>query len=588
VPDALAASVTVGTIVRVRLHGRRVRGWVVADHVESELAPEKLQPLLTVSSAGPPAAVVTLCQSVAFRCAGPVGAPLRSASPPNNVAPDSIAAGPSPLRLPALDEPASDVDRAADELAARDAVVLRWPPLYDRRRLVAQLLASEGSTIVVTADGTRAAAFQDWLAARGTRAVLLHSDAAAAARTNAWRTAAAGSCVVVGGRSAALAPVPDLAAVVLLDDGDEALQEERSPTWNARDVLFERAASAGARTYVVSPAPTAVTVHRAASEAAPARAVEADGWPRVDVVDRRDEPPGLGHLGDRLVAAVQSAANGGHPSVLVLNRRGGVRLLRCATCHELTRWDAHGRLMVADDRVADAVAPIGQRPGFCAHCGGTRLVELRGGVQRLAAALSARVPGVEVAVVDAGVARVPADAAVVVGTEAVLHRDEVRRRRPSLVAFVDFDAELHAPRYRAAEQALWLVVRAAHMLVGADRSASRVLLQTHDPEHVVVWAALHGDPHLVTAEELERRAAFGLPPFAALAEVRGNAEALAAAADRLAAIERPGTGISIDLTEQRLVVRAPEADVLARALAAAAEAARPHGGVRVTADPPRI
>ena len=94
-------------------------------------------------------------------------------------------------------------------------------------------------------------------------------------------------------------------------------------------------------------------------------------------------------------------------------------------------------------------------------------------------------------------------------------------------------------------------------------------------------------------DELERRAAFGLPPFGALAEVRGAGEALAAAADALAAIEKPAeqeefTGITVDLTAQRLLVRAPEAGVLARALERAVAAGRAHGGVRVAADPPRI
>ncbi len=564
-----------------------MRGWVVDDGVEAAVAIDRLQPLLTVSSAGPPAEVVELCRSVAYRCAGPLAAVLRSASPPNNVAPDSIVhrAG-EQSGVPAVDPPKSDVDRAADELAS-DPVsavrAIRWPPLLDRRRLVAQLLAARGSTIVVTADGKRAAAFHRWLAARGTRAVLLHSDVAASARTDAWRVAAGGGCVIVGGRSAVFAPVPDLACGILLDDGDEALQEERSPTWHARDVLFERLAGAGARGYLVSPAPSAVSVHAATAVDAPPESVEQGGWPRVEVVDRRDDPPGLGLLSDRLVDAVQSAAGASRPSVLVLNRRGGVRLLRCATCGELTRWDAQGRVLGADVPVVEG----GVRPRFCVHCGGTRLSERRGGVQRLAATLGARVPGAGVAVVDASVAAVP-DVPVIVGTEAVLHRDEVRRRRPGLVAFVDFDAELHAARYRAAEQALWLVVRAAHALAGSDRSTSRVLLQTHDPDNVVVRAAVRGAPYLVTDAELERRALFGLPPFGALAEVRGSADALAAAADAVAAIDKPGAGISVDVTEPRLLLQAPESAVLARALAFAIDAARPHGGVRVAYDPPRI
>ena len=42
VPDGMADAVRVGTIVRVPLHGRRVRGWVVADDVLPETAPERL------------------------------------------------------------------------------------------------------------------------------------------------------------------------------------------------------------------------------------------------------------------------------------------------------------------------------------------------------------------------------------------------------------------------------------------------------------------------------------------------------------------------------------------------------------------
>ena len=50
----------------------------------------------------------------------------------------------------------------------------------------------------------------------------------------------------------------------------------------------------------------------------------------------------------------------------------------------------------------------------------------------------------------------PPDAAgVYVGTEAVLHRVPAA----DVVAFLDIDAELLAPRYRAAEQAMALLVR---------------------------------------------------------------------------------------------------------------------------------
>jgi primosomal protein N' (replication factor Y) len=315
----------------------------------------------------------------------------------------------------------------------------------------------------------------------------------------------------------------------------------------------------------------------------PPAAVERAGWPRTDVVDLRVQPPGTGLLTDDLVDAVRASVDQGAPAVLVLNRRGGVRLLRCDACHELTRWDANGR-PVWDDTASDDVE---LRPTFCVHCGGQRLRVLSGGVQRLAEHLAARLAGREVAVVDAAVAVAP-DAPVLVGTEAVLHRREVRRRRPALVALVDFDAELYAARARAAEQALWLGVRAAHVLAGAPRVSARLVLQTHEPEHEVVRALVDADPGVVAAAELERRRRYDLPPFTAVAQLRGDASVLDAAIDALAALDLAAAGVRADRDGERVLVRAPDGAVLADALRSAQVAVRSVGPLRCAVDPPRL
>ena len=60
----------VGTIVRVPLHGRRVRGWIVADDVEPDAAVGRVLPISKVVGAGPPADVLDLCRWTAHRWAG--------------------------------------------------------------------------------------------------------------------------------------------------------------------------------------------------------------------------------------------------------------------------------------------------------------------------------------------------------------------------------------------------------------------------------------------------------------------------------------------------------------------------------------
>ncbi len=559
---------------------------MVADHVVSDVNPAKLRPLLAVSSAGPPPSVIELAELVAHRYSGPLVPLLRAASPLNNVAPGFVR------RNDALPElvfapPADAVESCADGVSARvdghGLVVVRWPPRFDRRRLVARLAASSGSTIVLTADGSRAQAFSRWLNAQGVRVALLHSDESRAALTEAWRIAAGGECVVVGGRMATFAPVPDLRRAIVLDDADEALQEERSPTWHARDVLRERADSCGALTVVVSPTPTATAVFRSDRVVTVAKEAEADGWPRVEVIDMRATDPTAGSISDELTDAVRSCIDRNELAVLVLNRRGGVRLLRCASCHSLTRWDANGKPLWDHDTPND----IEIRPSFCVHCGATKLKVLAAGVQRVASHLSLRLGGIAVSAVDAGAADAP-DAAVLVGTEAVLHRREIRRRKPTLVAFIDFDSELYAARYRANEQALWLVVRAAHVLSGRPRSSSRVLIQTHDPDHEVVRVVCGGDHAEFVANELSRRRLYDLPPFAAIAEVRGEEVALKECALQLAAVSVTDPELRFDRDPERLLVHARDAVALAAALSISVAAGRALGKLRVSVDPPRL
>jgi primosomal protein N' (replication factor Y) len=591
VPDDVAPLVRVGTIVRVPLHGRRVRAWVVALDVEPEAEPERLLPLHAVVSAGPPPDVVELSAWVARQWCGPRVAVLRSASAPNHVRPDQPHA-PRPPDAVVVAEAASDVERAADALAASGAPVLRWPPLFDRRRVVERLVVRDGSTIVVVADGTRAAGLVESLRRRGYRALLLHSDASPSERTDAWDRARGGGCVVVGGRVVAFAPVPDLASAIVVDDADEALQEERVPTWHARDVLAERAGRAGAHFAVLSAAPTTHAVVACGEPRTVARDLERRGWPRVDVVDRREEPPGAGLYSPALAEALRGAITSGAPAVCGLNRRGRTRLLACDTCHQLTRWDRSGTPLWSDGAAEVAPGAPAPKPSICPHCGSTRLRTLRSGVTRSREELVALLGGVEVAEVDAATDVVP-DVPVVVGTESVLHRAELRRRRPGLVAFLDFDAELLATRYRAAEQALWLLVRAAHLLMQRERTDGRVLVQTRQPDHEVLTAARDADPGIVVDGERARRRLLELPPFVALAELSGDTAAVTAAVDALRGLDAQASGVAVmgpivTGTDARALVRAPDRGTLSDALLARAPAARAGGRLRVVVDPPRV
>jgi primosomal protein N' (replication factor Y) len=585
--------VRVGTIVRVGLHGRRVRGWVVADRVEASTEVSRLRPLTAVVSAGPTPDVVELSVWIAHRWCGPRVAVLRSASAPNR-APEPPPHPPAVRAIPDQGPGTSDADRLADTVVGRAAaasrVVVRWPPLLDRRRLVRGLLASTGSTIVAVADGSRARALARWLSTLGHRTVVLHSDLSDRERTAEWSRATLGTCVVVGGRIAVLAPVPDLAAIVVVDDADEALQEERAPTWTARDVAVERARRAGARVSVVSASPTVVALAGLGESVAPAPAAERAGWPLVEVVDRREEPPGAGLFSRALTDALHGAIAAGGPAVCVLNRRGRQRLVACDACGEITRRDRTGAPLF--DLAASGAPAEVAGAAVCPHCGSTRLRVLRSGVTRIREELEALLGRASVADVDADTLGAP-DASVLIGTESVLRRHEVHARRPRLVAYLDLDQELLAPRARAVEQAFWLLALGARVLAGRPRHDTRLLVQTRMPGHEAVEALRSGDPSIVADAERARRRALGFPPFGALAELRGAHEAVRHVTASLTALLELGLDLTVlgpraDRTESATLVRAADAETLADALAHVVPPARALGRLRVVVDPPRV
>lgn len=194
---------------------------------------------------------------------------------------------------------------------------------------------------------------------------------------------------------------------------------------------------------------------------------------------------------------------------------------------------------------------------------------LRVGVSRVREELAALL-GVAVAEVSGDSDAPVPDAPVVVGTEAVLHRV----RSASVVAFLDFDLHLIAPRLSAGETSLGLLARAGRLVGGRGTAGSGlVVVQTRLPDHEVLEAAVTGHPGRFIERELAVRSELSLPPFCAMAELSGpGAEAYS---DALGLRGGPaGDG--------RFLVQAPDHQELCDRLATTA---RPRERVRIVVDP---
>lgn len=544
VPDPLRDRVTIGAMVRVPLHGRRIGGWVVAlGPPDGSVSLARLVPLAKWSGIGPSIDIIDLGRWAAHRwAAGRLRPLLVAASPPAMVG--SL--------------PATTARRDLVEQEVSLPRVIRLPPAADQLAVIVEALG-RGPALVIhpSVDEARR------LAAR-----LREAGYTSAVHPEQWARASGGVDVVIGGRSAVWSACAALRTIVVLDEHDESLQEERSPTWHARDVAIERARRAGVPCVLVSPCPSATALHWAGSSLRrPSVSEEREGWPILEVVDRTKEEPWKRSL--LTSPLIQHLRQSSQRVICVHNTKGRARLLACRTCNALQRCERCEAAVVQDDsgslvcRRCDTVRPV-----VCQNCGSGALALIRPGVSRLREEIEAAA-GRPVGVVTGDTDSLP-DCDVLIGTEAVLHR----ARHADVVAFLDLDAELLAPRYRAGEQAMALLARAAR-LVGGRAGGGRLLVQTFLPRHEVLQAVLHADPSRAAKVELNRRELLGLPPFAALAAVSG------AAAEEFAA----ATGLEASSAGAVVLLRAPTWDELAEAIS---RTPRPKSSrLRIEVDPAR-
>ncbi len=347
--------------MRVPLHGRKVSGWIV----DVDVAPPpgvSLAEVIAVRGLGPPGEVVALASWAAHRWAGRTASLLTVASPPtlvHRLPPPLMGGVPVGGGVPDL----------PDEALHPPGAVVRVPPPEDHLPLVLAA-ARLGPALVVTPSVAMARALAARVRRAGVGVALVPRD---------WAQAMAGAGVTIGARSAVWAPVPGLSVIVVIDEHDEALKEERVPTWHARDVAIERGRRAGVPVVLASPCPTLEALAWGPL-VRPSRNAERQGWPALEVVDTRKTPDPLrtGLYSDALVRLLRSPGT----VVCVLNRTGRARLLACAACGELATCERCGAAVVqpASDLECPRCATV--RPPVCLRCHSTRFRNLRAGVSR--------------------------------------------------------------------------------------------------------------------------------------------------------------------------------------------------------------
>lgn len=567
VPDRLADRITVGSVVRVVLHGRNVRGFVT--ELLNEAAVAKTRPISSLVGSDPifTPETIELARWTARRYVVPLGLVLHDAVPGRFSTPSA----PSASQVPRTDRPGwftSDVRRIVSQ-AEETCVVLPAPA--DEIDLVAHAAGEAAAlgrrTLVVCPRVDVAEAISRAVP----KSALIHGDQRPSDRAESWAASRDGRVdVVVGGRSALFVPMSDLGLVVVASAHDRSLKSERAPRLHALQVARRRAEKASAAMIACSTAPPLEL------------ATPGTSW----VVGKRGPVrpetarPRKGPITPRLLEVVRSTIESGRDVLVFAGRRGGTLRLRCADCGWSPTCEHCGVGLALNKAAGETVLACrvcGSSSGVvdeCGSCGG-RLSERGWGHERVARELERAQPGAPVVPVVAGTEVAPRSGPVIlVGTIAAAHSSA----GVGAVCVADLDQLLGRPDFRAAEYAL----QTLHDLTAVLEPEGRFLVQTREPDHHVVQSFTRGSYRYFLDRELPFRQETGYPPFGTVVRVELPEGVIGELGDLLAPVGGRVVGAVTRRGRQTALVRAPKLDPLLDPLRAFALA---HPRTKIDVDP---
>ncbi len=485
---------------------------------------------------------------------------------------------------------------------------------------VAAALERGLQTLILLPEIALTVQFLDRFAARfGCRPAEWHSDLSPKERKRVFRAVMNGEArVVVGARSSLFLPYPSLGLIIIDEEHETAYKQEEGVIYHARDMAVVRARIERCPVVLVSATPSLETYVNAESGRYHwlklHRRHGAALMPQIRLVDLRRERVAPGNwLSEPLRQALAMTMASGEQAMLFLNRRGYAPLTLCSAC---------GHKMICDSCSAWLVEHRYRKRLLCHHCGYETatplhcpacnaehtLIACGPGVERVAEEFASVFPAARMAIASSDTLHGPQEMQaairamarreidVLIGTQIMAKGHHFPQL--TLVGVVDGDLGGTEGDPRARERTFQLL----HQVAGRAGRAERpglVLIQTRNPDDVVMRALASGDRDAFLAQEAEARKRVSAPPFGRLAAiilagedgeaVREMGRALARAAPHARGVKVWGPTpafyqILRGRTRERLLVQSERNVDIQTYLRTWLERAKPPGNVRMTVD----
>jgi primosomal protein N' (replication factor Y) len=341
--------------------------------------------------------------------------------------------------------------------------------------------------------------------------------------------------------------------LIIVDEEHEGSYKQNDGLrYNGRDIAVKRAQLHSCPVVLGSATPSFESLLNASQGRfnylqMPNRATERP-LPEIEVVNmldfRKADLPSES-ISPPLFSHIQRALEKKQQIIILYNRRGFSSYLQCTTCNEvvgcpqcsvpLTYHKGKNKCMCHYCGITM------EPPELCSYCRDPRTTSLEnegkkeprvgklahrgGGTERVVSELETLFPDARLARMDRdtvthkgayreilGKMRT-GEADILVGTQMIAKGHDLPG--VTLVGVIDADVGLHLPDFRASERTYQLITQAAGR-AGRGREAGRVIVQTREPNHPTLVAAITGRFRAFARYELQFRKRLSYPPYGRL------------------------------------------------------------------------
>ena len=338
--------------------------------------------------------------------------------------------------------------------------------------------------------------------------------------------------IVIGPRSAVFMPLPRLKLIVVDEAHDASYKSEVDPKYHAIDVAKQRMAYNQGQVLLATATPSLETYHEVKEGhydllKLSSRIGQAT-LPEVEIIDMRLELANGNNsvISHRLLVAIEETVKVDKQVMLLINRRGHSTFVNCRSCgyvikckHCDVSMTYHSSTQSLQCHYCGKSMPV---PEICPECDSKRIRFFGNGTEKIEAFINERFSAY-------GVGRMDTDTTtgkeghrkileafrrkemhILIGTQMIAKGHDFPE--VTLVGILSADASLFMQDFRSNERTYQLLTQTMGR-AGRGENKGKVMIQTYNPDHLVMEVIKHNQQNFFYEQELANRKLMSYPPY---------------------------------------------------------------------------